>query len=68
MKSSSKQLGLGETVVSGVVNPDDYVVDKATLQIKNAAFPAKPSSTSATPKQGKPFTWTFPKLSRNLFA
>jgi pyruvate,water dikinase len=27
--------GLGETVVSGAVNPDDFVVDKKTLKIKD---------------------------------
>ncbi|MFH0936138.1 MAG: phosphoenolpyruvate synthase [Candidatus Woesearchaeota archaeon] len=28
-------LGLGEAVVSGSITPDEYIVDKSTLQIKN---------------------------------
>ena len=33
--------GLGETVVSGVVNPDDFVVDKKTLNIKSRRIAKK---------------------------
>jgi pyruvate,water dikinase len=33
--------GLGETVVSGAVNPDDFVVDKNTLRIKETRIAKK---------------------------
>jgi pyruvate,water dikinase len=33
--------GLGETVVSGAVNPDDFVVDKTTLKIKERRIARK---------------------------
>jgi pyruvate, water dikinase len=33
--------GLGETVVSGAVNPDDFVVDKASMQVKERRISRK---------------------------
>ena len=33
--------GLGETVVSGAVNPDDFVIDKNTMQIKERRISRK---------------------------
>ena len=45
--------GLGETVVSGVVNPDDFVVDKNTLKIKERRIARKTVQYIRDPKTGK---------------
>ncbi len=45
--------GLGETVVSGVVNPDDFVVDKATETIKERRIERKTIEYIRDPKTGK---------------
>jgi pyruvate,water dikinase len=45
--------GLGETVVSGAVNPDDYVVDKKTLQIKERRIARKTVKYIRDPKTGE---------------
>ena len=45
--------GLGETVVSGVVNPDDFVVDKGTLTIKERRISRKTVEYLRDPKTGK---------------
>jgi pyruvate,water dikinase len=45
--------GLGETVVSGVVNPDDFVVDKATLKIKDRRIARKTIEYIRDPTTGK---------------
>ena len=45
--------GLGETVVSGVVNPDDYVVDKNSMQIKERRISRKTVKYVRDPKTGK---------------
>ena len=45
--------GLGETVVSGVVNPDDFVVDKNTTQIKERRISRKTVEYIRDPKTGK---------------
>jgi pyruvate,water dikinase len=45
--------GLGETVVSGAVNPDDFVVDKATLTIKERRMAKKTIQYLRDPKTGK---------------
>ena len=45
--------GLGETVVSGVVNPDDFVVDKATNIIKERRISRKTVEYIRDPKTGK---------------
>ena len=45
--------GLGETVVSGVVNPDDFVVDKATTTIKERRIARKTVEYIRDPKTGK---------------
>jgi pyruvate,water dikinase len=45
--------GLGETVVSGVVNPDDFVVDKKTLKIKERRISKKTIQYIRDPKTGK---------------
>jgi pyruvate,water dikinase len=45
--------GLGETVVSGAVNPDDFVVDKATTTIKERRIARKTVEYIRDPKTGK---------------
>ncbi len=45
--------GLGETVVSGVVNPDDFVIDKATTTIKERRIARKTVEYIRDPKTGK---------------
>jgi pyruvate,water dikinase len=45
--------GLGETVVSGVVNPDDFVVDKNTLKIIERRISRKTIQYLRDPNTGK---------------
>ncbi|MCW4045571.1 MAG: phosphoenolpyruvate synthase [Candidatus Bathyarchaeota archaeon] len=45
--------GLGETVVSGAVNPDDFVVDKKTLKIKERRIAKKTIQYIRDPETGK---------------
>jgi pyruvate, water dikinase len=45
--------GLGETVVSGVVNPDDFVIDKGNTQIKERRIARKTIKYIRDPKTGK---------------
>ncbi len=45
--------GLGETVVSGVVNPDDFVVDKKTVKIKERRISKKTIQYIRDPNTGK---------------
>ncbi len=45
--------GLGESVVSGAVNPDDYIVDKNTLTIKERRMAKKTIQYIRDPKTGK---------------
>ena len=45
--------GLGETVVSGAVNPDDFVVDKKTLRIKERRIARKTIQYLRDPNTGK---------------
>jgi pyruvate,water dikinase len=45
--------GLGETVVSGAVNPDDFVVDKKTLKIKERRIAKKTVQYTRDPDTGK---------------
>jgi pyruvate,water dikinase len=45
--------GLGETVVSGAVNPDDFVVDKVALKIKERRIARKTIKYIRDPKTGK---------------
>jgi pyruvate,water dikinase len=45
--------GLGETVVSGIVNPDDIVVDKNTLKIKSRRIAKKTIQYIRDPNTGK---------------
>jgi pyruvate,water dikinase len=45
--------GLGETVVSGAVNPDDFVIDKSSMQIKERRIERKTLMYIRDPKTGK---------------
>ncbi|MCL4430578.1 MAG: phosphoenolpyruvate synthase [Chloroflexi bacterium] len=45
--------GLGETVVSGAVNPDDFVIDKNSMQIKERRISRKTVKYIRDPKTGK---------------
>lgn len=45
--------GLGETVVSGIVNPDDYIVDKQVVTIKERRMARKTIQYLRDPKTGK---------------
>jgi pyruvate,water dikinase len=45
--------GLGETVVSGAVNPDDFVVDKRTLKIEERRIARKTVQYIRDPNTGK---------------
>ncbi len=45
--------GLGETVVSGVVTPDDYIVDKKSVTIKERRMARKTIQYLRDPKTGK---------------
>ena len=45
--------GLGETVVSGVVNPDDFILDKETLEIKERRLARKTIQYLRDPSTGK---------------
>ncbi len=45
--------GLGETVVSGAVNPDDFVIDKATSTIKERRISRKTVEYIRDPQTGK---------------
>jgi pyruvate, water dikinase len=44
--------GLGETVVSGAVNPDNFIVDKKTLTIKEHRYARKTIQYLRDPKTG----------------
>lgn len=45
--------GLGESVVSGAVTPDDYILDKKTLKIIEKKIPKKTVEYVQDPKTGK---------------
>ena len=45
--------GLGETVVSGIVNPDDIVIDKNTMKIKSRRIARKTIMYIRDPNTGK---------------
>jgi pyruvate,water dikinase len=45
--------GLGETVVSGAVNPDDFVVDKKTLKVTSRRIAKKTLQYLRDPKTGE---------------
>jgi pyruvate,water dikinase len=53
--------GLGETVVSGAVNPDDFVVDKSTLKIKETRIARKTVQYIRDPNTGETIHLDVPK-------
>jgi pyruvate, water dikinase len=58
--------GLGETVVSGAVNPDDFVIDKATNQIKERRISKKTIKYVRDPKTGKTVHLNIPENEQKL--
>jgi len=58
--------GLGETVVSGAVNPDDFVVDKNTTQIKERRIARKTVEYIRDPKTGKTIHLDVPEEKQKL--
>lgn len=57
--------GLGETVVSGAVNPDDFVVDKETLKIKERRISRKTLMYTRDPETGKTVNVAVPEEKQN---
>jgi pyruvate,water dikinase len=53
--------GLGETVVSGAVNPDDFVVDKNTLKIRETRIARKTVQYIRDPNTGETIHLDVPK-------
>ena len=58
--------GLGETVVSGAVNPDDFVVDKANFTIKERRISKKTVKYIRDPKTGKTIHLDIPEAEQKL--
>ncbi|HEY9760022.1 MAG TPA: PEP/pyruvate-binding domain-containing protein [Oculatellaceae cyanobacterium] len=58
--------GLGETVVSGAVNPDDFVLDKATSVIKERRIAKKTVKYVRDPKTGKTIHLDIPEAEQKL--
>ena len=58
--------GLGETVVSGAVNPDDFVVDKNSLIIKERRISRKTVKFVRDPKTGKTVHLDIPEAEQKL--
>ncbi|MGD6807784.1 MAG: phosphoenolpyruvate synthase [Candidatus Bathyarchaeia archaeon] len=58
--------GLGETVVSGAVNPDDFVLDKNTLAIKERRISRKTIKYVRDPKTGKTIHLDIPEEEQKI--
>jgi len=58
--------GLGETVVSGAVNPDDFVVDKTTMKIKERRIAKKTIKFIRDPNTGKTVHMDIPEAEQKL--
>jgi pyruvate,water dikinase len=58
--------GLGETVVSGIVNPDDFIVDKNTMQIKERRIARKTIKYIRDPKTGKTVHLDIPEAEQKI--
>ncbi len=58
--------GLGETVVSGAVNPDDFVVDKTSLQIKERRIARKTIKYIRDSKTGKTVHLEIPEAEQKV--
>jgi pyruvate,water dikinase len=59
--------GLGETVVSGIVNPDDFILDKKTLSIKSRRIANKTIMYLRDPTTGKTVHLDVPEVKRKEF-
>jgi pyruvate,water dikinase len=59
--------GLGETVVSGIVNPDDFLLDKKTLNIKSRRIANKTIMYLRDPATGKTVHLDVPEAKRKEF-
>jgi pyruvate,water dikinase len=59
--------GLGETVVSGSVNPDDFIVDKKTLAIKSSRIAKKTIMYMRDPQTGKTVHLDVPEAKQKEF-
>ncbi|HKZ88262.1 MAG TPA: phosphoenolpyruvate synthase, partial [Candidatus Bathyarchaeia archaeon] len=58
--------GLGETVVSGVVNPDDFIVDQKTVTIKERRISRKTIKYVREPKTGKTVHLDVPEAEQRM--
>jgi len=58
--------GLGETVVSGAVNPDDFVVDKSAMKITSRRISRKTVKYIRDPKTGKTIHLDIPEEEQKL--
>jgi pyruvate,water dikinase len=58
--------GLGETVVSGAVNPDDFIVDKSAMKIKERRIARKTIRYIRDPKTGKTIHQDIPEEEQKL--
>ena len=58
--------GLGETVVSGAVNPDDFVINKLTTEIKERRIARKTVKYVRDPKTGKTVHLDIPEEEQKL--
>jgi pyruvate,water dikinase len=58
--------GLGETVVSGAVNPDDFVIDKETMKIKERRIARKTVKYVRDPKTGKTIHLDIPEAEQKV--
>ena len=58
--------GLGETVVSGAVNPDDFVIDKKTSKIKERRIARKTVKFIRDPKTGKTIHQDIPEAEQKV--
>ena len=58
--------GLGETVVSGAVNPDDFVLDKDTLKIKERRIARKTVKFIRDLKTGKTIHQDIPEAEQKI--
>ena len=58
--------GLGETVVSGIVNPDDFIVDKNMMQIIERRIARKTIKYIRDPKTGKTVHLDIPESEQKI--
>jgi len=58
--------GLGETVVSGIVNPDDFIIDKESLKIKERRLARKTIQYLRDPKSGQTVHLEIPEKQQKI--